>query len=91
VAVAAAIGLRLLLDPWLGGRLLGGAMRKVAARARASDERFRKFMENSPAGVSIKDAEGRTVFMNAAAEVVDTMPVGVVRCSRDMKYMSSGC
>jgi PAS domain S-box-containing protein len=44
------------------------AMRRAAARARASDERFRKFMENSPACVFIKDAEGRYVYMNAAAE-----------------------
>jgi PAS domain S-box-containing protein len=44
------------------------AMRRAAARARASDERFRKFMENSPACVFIKDADGRYVYMNAAAE-----------------------
>jgi two-component system CheB/CheR fusion protein len=133
-AVAAAIGLRMLLDPWLGVRVpfitlfgavivaawyggvrpallaaasgyaavhylyapaagfvpaevaaysvsalliaaLGGAMRKTAARAEASDERFRKFMENSPACVFIKDAAGRYVFMNAAGERV----VGVDR------------
>ena len=43
-------------------------MRKAVARAEASDERFRKFMENSPACVFIKDAEGRYVFMNAAAQ-----------------------
>ena len=126
-AAAAAIGLRLLLDPWLADRLpfitvfgavivaawyggfgpalaaaaagylaahyvfipdtpvhpaelalyalsalliaaLGGAMRRAAARAAASDERFRKFMENSPASVFIKDAGGRYVFMNAAGE-----------------------
>ncbi|HEX6318052.1 MAG TPA: PAS domain-containing protein [Burkholderiales bacterium] len=48
--------------------VLGGAMRKAAARAEASDERFRKFMENSPACVFIKDAAGRYVFMNAAAQ-----------------------
>jgi PAS domain S-box-containing protein len=47
---------------------LGGAMRKTAAHAAASDERFRKFMENSPASVFIKDAEGRYLYMNAAAE-----------------------
>ena len=47
---------------------LGGAMRKARARTEASDERFRQFMANSPASVFIKDAEGRYVFMNAAAE-----------------------
>jgi two-component system CheB/CheR fusion protein len=47
---------------------LGGAMRRAVARAAASDERFRKFMENSPACVFIKDAAGRYVFMNAAAQ-----------------------
>ncbi|HEX2199006.1 MAG TPA: PAS domain-containing protein [Burkholderiales bacterium] len=47
---------------------VGGAMRRAAARAQASDERFRKFMENSPACVFIKDAAGRYVFMNAAAQ-----------------------
>jgi two-component system CheB/CheR fusion protein len=126
-AVAAAVGLRLLLDPWLGVRVpfitlfgavivaawqggfgpalvaaaagyavmqaiylpgsglvpaevaayslsalliaaLGGAMRRTAARAASSDERFRKFMENSPASVFIKDGEGRYVFVNAAGE-----------------------
>jgi PAS domain S-box-containing protein len=125
--VAVAVGLRLLLDPWLGIRVpfitlfgavivaawyggfgpallaaaigypiahyiyapgasfvpaeiaayalsavliaaLGGAMRKAAARAAASDERFRKFMDNSPACVFIKDAAGRYVYMNAAGE-----------------------
>ena len=43
-------------------------MRRTVARARASDERFRQFMENSPASVFIKDAQGRYVFMNAAAQ-----------------------
>ncbi len=49
---------------------LGGAMRRAAARAEASDERLRKFMENSPACVFIKDAAGRYVFMNAAAQAL---------------------
>jgi PAS domain S-box-containing protein len=47
---------------------LGGATHRAAARAAASDERFRKFMENSPVCVFIKDAGGRYVYMNAAGE-----------------------
>ena len=50
--------------------VLGGAVQRAAARAAASDERFRKFMENSPACVFIKDAAGRYVFMNAAAQTL---------------------
>lgn len=47
---------------------LGGAVQRAGRRAQASEERFRQFMENSPAAVFIKDAAGRYVFMNAAAE-----------------------
>ena len=126
-AVAVALGLRMALDPWLGGEVpfitvfgavivaawfggvmpallaaaagyvaanhffaeprgwwiaellaysfsafliaaLGGAMRRAGRRAESSEERFRTFMENSPACVFIKDDGGRYVFMNAAAE-----------------------
>jgi two-component system CheB/CheR fusion protein len=36
----------------------------------AADERFRTFMDNAPASVFVKDAQGRYVFMNAAAEAL---------------------
>jgi two-component system CheB/CheR fusion protein len=49
---------------------LGGARRAAGQRAEASEERFSRFMENSPAAVFIKDAAGRYVFMNAAAEAL---------------------
>ena len=49
---------------------LGGARRAARRRAQVSEERFSQFMENSPAAVFIKDAAGRYVFMNAAAENV---------------------
>ena len=41
--------------------------RKRAERAvRASEERFRAFMDNSPAAADIKDEEGRLLYVNAA-------------------------
>ena len=46
---------------------LGGAMHAARRRVESSEERFRRFMENSPAAVSMKDAAGRYVYMNAAA------------------------
>jgi PAS domain S-box-containing protein len=49
---------------------LGGARRVAGLRARASEARFRQFMENSPASVFIKDHEGRYLYVNAAAEKV---------------------
>jgi len=48
--------------------VLGGVMHSAQRRAQASEERFRAFMENSPASVFIKDEEGRYVFLNPAAE-----------------------
>ena len=47
---------------------LGGAMHAARRRTESSEERFRRFMENSPAAVFIKDDAGRHVYMNAAAE-----------------------
>ena len=47
---------------------LGGAMHAARRRAESSEERFRRFMENSPAAVFIKDADGRYVYTNAAAQ-----------------------
>ena len=53
---------------------LGGAMHAARRRAESSEERFRRFMENSPAAVSIKDADGRYVYTNAAAEKLVASP-----------------
>jgi PAS domain S-box-containing protein len=47
---------------------LGGAMHAARRRVETSEERFRKFMENAPAAVFIKDEDGCYVFMNAAAQ-----------------------
>jgi PAS domain S-box-containing protein len=47
---------------------LGGAMQSARRRIGESEERFRSFMQNSPHGVFLKDAEGRYVFMNRAGE-----------------------
>jgi PAS domain S-box-containing protein len=86
VAVAVAAGLRFALDPWLGTAPaslllfdaallavivgLGAAMHAARRRAEASEERFRRFMENSPAAVFIKDEAGRYVYMNPAAQSI---------------------
>ena len=47
---------------------LGGAMHRMRLRAEGSENRFRAFIENSPAAVFIKDASLRYVFANRAAE-----------------------
>ena len=47
---------------------LGGAMHAARQRAQASEERFRRFMENSPAAVFMKDEAGRYVYMNSAGQ-----------------------
>src|SRR3989442_9333084 len=47
---------------------LGGAMRGARRRVESSEERFRRFMQNSPAAVFIKDEDGRHVYTNAAGE-----------------------
>ena len=86
VAVAVAAGLRFALDPWLANAQsyllvvdallfalivgLGIAMHSARRRAEASEERFRRFMENSPAAVFVKDDAGRYVYMNAAAQSI---------------------
>jgi PAS domain S-box-containing protein len=49
---------------------LGGAMHAARRRAESSEERFRRFMENSPAAVFMKDDAGRYVYMNAAAQKI---------------------
>jgi PAS domain S-box-containing protein len=49
---------------------LGGAMHAARRRVEASEERFRRFMQNSPAAVFIKDEGGRYVFKNDAAQVI---------------------
>jgi len=45
---------------------LGGAMQKARTRLEASEQRFRSFMEHSPAYVFLKDEDGRYVFANEA-------------------------
>ena len=90
VAVAAAAGLRFALDPWLTAPSyllvvvdavlfalivgFGVAMHAARRRAEASEERLRRFMENSPAAVFVKDDAGRYVYMNAAAQGVVGVP-----------------
>jgi PAS domain S-box-containing protein len=90
VAVAAAAGLRFALDPWLASAPsylmvvdavlfalivgMGVAMHAARRRAEASEERFRRFMENSPAAVFVKDDAGRYVYMNAAAQGIVGVP-----------------
>ena len=49
---------------------LGGFMHAARARLAESEQRFRSFMENSPANVFLKDEEGRYVFMNRSAEAL---------------------
>jgi len=89
-AVAAAAGLRFALDPWLVSAQsyllvvdavlfalivgMGVAMHAARRRAEASEEKFRRFMENAPAAVFIKDDAGRYVYMNAAAQRVVGVP-----------------
>jgi PAS domain S-box-containing protein len=53
---------------------LGGAMHAARRRAESSEARFRRFMENSPAAVLIKDADGRCVYTNAAAQQLAGAP-----------------
>jgi PAS domain S-box-containing protein len=43
---------------------LGGAMQKARIRLEASEQRFRRFMEHTPAFVFLKDDEGRYVYAN---------------------------
>jgi len=90
VAVAVAAGLRFALDPWLASAQsylmvvdavlfalivgMGVAMHAARRRAEASEEKFRRFMENAPAAVFIKDEAGRYVYMNAAAQGVVGVP-----------------
>jgi PAS domain S-box-containing protein len=47
---------------------LGGAAHVARRRVQSSEERFRRFMENSPAAVFMKDEAGRYVYMNSAAQ-----------------------
>jgi PAS domain S-box-containing protein len=90
VTVAAAAGLRFALDPWLASAPsylmvvdavlfalivgMGVAMHAARRRAEASEEKFRRFMDNAPAAVFIKDDAGRYVYMNAAAQGVVGVP-----------------
>ena len=90
VAVAAAAGLRFAADPWLASAQsylmvvdavlfalivgMGVAMHAARRRAETSEEKFRRFMENAPAAVFIKDEAGRYVYMNAAAQGIVGVP-----------------
>ena len=90
VVVAAAAGLRFALDPWLASAQsylmvvdavlfalivgMGVAMHAARRRAEASEEKFRRFMENAHAAVFIKDDAGRYVYMNAAAQGIVGVP-----------------
>ena len=47
---------------------LGGAMHAARRRSEASEERFRRFMENAPAAVQIKDEAGQVLYSNVAAQ-----------------------
>ena len=47
---------------------IGGAMHTARRRTDASEERFRRFMENAAAAVFIKDEAGHYLYMNPAAE-----------------------
>jgi PAS domain S-box-containing protein len=49
---------------------LGGVMHRGRQRVAESEQRFRSFMENSPNAVFLKDAAGRYVFMNRAAQAL---------------------
>jgi len=49
---------------------LGGAMQKARARLEVSEQRFRSFMEHSPAFVYLKDAQGRYLFANQAGRAL---------------------
>jgi PAS domain S-box-containing protein len=49
---------------------LGGAMQTARTRLQASEQRFRSFMENSPAFVFLKDEAGRYVFANEAGRAL---------------------
>jgi len=52
--------------------IIGLAVRMHSARRRveSSEERLRRFMENAPAAVSLKDESGRYVYMNEAAQKI---------------------
>jgi len=47
---------------------LGGAMQRARRAAEEGERRFRGFMQHSPNGVFIKDAQGRYIFMNRVGE-----------------------
>jgi PAS domain S-box-containing protein len=68
----AGLGVYVLSSALIVG--LGGAMHAARRRAEASEERFRRFMENSPAAVFVKDDAGRYVYMNAAAQAIVSVP-----------------
>ncbi len=51
------------------------ARRRAEAAQRESDERFRLFMDNTPAMTFIKDAEGRYLYLNSAAQKIYNAPL----------------
>ncbi len=55
------------------------ARKEVEETLRASEERFRAFMDNTPAFVFIKDEAGRYVYLNKAIKRLVEMPVSELR------------
>jgi PAS domain S-box-containing protein len=51
---------------WVGVHTDMTDQRRAEEAVRASEERFRAFMDHSPAAADIKDAEGRLLYVNAA-------------------------
>lgn len=62
--LAAAAILALVIAQFLGRSIVGRQVNTL----RESEERFRAFMDNSPAVGWIKDAEGRLLYLNTAFE-----------------------
>lgn len=53
--------------------------RLAQAAQRESEERFRLFMDNTPAMTFIKDAEGRYLYLNRAAQTIYNAPLQQMR------------
>jgi PAS domain S-box-containing protein len=70
IATACVAALALLgIAGWYGVASSQAQMNRILdaeAKARDSEERFRRFMDNSPAVAFVKDGDGRYVYINAA-------------------------
>jgi PAS domain S-box-containing protein len=73
-AMLAGLGVYLVSSALIAG--LGGAMHSARRRAESSEEGFRRFMENSPAAVSIEDEAGQAVYRNPAARALAAPEAG---------------